>query len=357
MTCRALELAARGAGQVSPSPLVGCVIVSGGGEIVGEGTYVYKNVTHAEVIALSAAGENARGATAYVSLEPHSHHGRTPPCTEALIEAGIKRVVCPVEDPNPLVSGKGFERLREAGVEVLSGLLRDEAAKLNEKFFCWHKNRRPFVHLKSAVSLDGKIATRTGDSKWITSEESRLKSQELRAEYDAILVGSGTVAADNPSLTDRTGRERHRPLVRVILDSNLSTDPTSAVLLRAEDHLTLFFGDKTAESRKATLEEKGAEVELIDGGPRDLNAVLSALYDRGITSVLVEGGSEVSAAFLGSGLVDKVTYFIAPVLIGGRQAPTAIGGEGPERLADAMRLRDVEVSRSGIDVVVTGYPA
>ncbi|KXJ99181.1 MAG: 5-amino-6-(5-phosphoribosylamino)uracil reductase, partial [Acidobacteria bacterium OLB17] len=220
---RALELAARGVGNVSPNPLVGCVIVDKDGAVAGEGFYTYDGVVHAEQIALAAAGERARGGTAYVSLEPHSHHGRTEPCTEALIEAGVARVVCPVEDPNPLVSGKGFARLQEAGVAVAVGLLGREASVLNEKFICWHKKNRPFVHLKLAASLDGRISLSSSVSTYLTGEAARERVQRLRHEHDAILVGGTTVAVDDPKLTDRSGLSRRRKLVRVVLDGHLAT--------------------------------------------------------------------------------------------------------------------------------------
>ncbi|HYK21584.1 MAG TPA: bifunctional diaminohydroxyphosphoribosylaminopyrimidine deaminase/5-amino-6-(5-phosphoribosylamino)uracil reductase RibD, partial [Pyrinomonadaceae bacterium] len=217
MMARALELAKKGVGQVSPGPLVGCVIVSPAGEIIGEGYYLFETVRHAETIALDLAGEKARGGTAYVSLEPHAHHGRTPPCTDALIAAGIKRVVAPIEDLNPQVSGKGFAHLRASGIVVQSGLLRDEAAQVNEAYLHYMSTGRPFVHLKLAVSLDGKIATRTRDSRWITGPESRARSHELRHEYDAILVGGGTATTDDPLLLDGSGLPRRRPLVRIVL--------------------------------------------------------------------------------------------------------------------------------------------
>src|SRR6266568_4125668 len=224
---RALELAVRGIGQVSPGPLVGTVIVAESGEIVGEGFYTYDQVMHAETVALKKAGGRAPGATAYVSLEPHAHHGRTPPCTEALIKAGIKRVVAPIEDPNPQVSGRGFAHLREAGIEVCTGLMADEASRLNEAYIHFMHTGRPFVHLKMAVSLDGKVATRTGDSRWITGEEARARVHELRNRYDAILVGSGTVRADDPQLTDRSGKKRRRPLVRIVIDQCLQLSSES----------------------------------------------------------------------------------------------------------------------------------
>ncbi|QQS43150.1 MAG: bifunctional diaminohydroxyphosphoribosylaminopyrimidine deaminase/5-amino-6-(5-phosphoribosylamino)uracil reductase RibD [Acidobacteriota bacterium] len=357
LTSRALELAAEGIGRVSPSPLVGCVIVSADGEIVGEGSYIFSEVTHAEIAALKQAGERARGGTAYVSLEPHAHHGRTPPCTEALVNAGIRRVVCPIEDPNPLVSGKGFEELRVAGVEVVTGILRGAAEKQNEKFICWHRNKRPFVHLKTAMSLDGKTATVSGDSKWITSVEARAEGQRLRYEYDAILVGAQTIAADDPSLTDRTGGPRDRGLLRVVLDSGLRTSGESVIVATAEDHPTLFIAQDPDPAKAEEFRSKGAEVAVVESGPRNPRAVLGELYRRRITSVLVEGGASVAGSFVDSGLVDKFTFFIAPVVIGGNDAPIAVGGDGVERVADVFRLKDITVEHVGPDLMITGYPA
>src|SRR5947199_10008058 len=233
MMRRALELAARGIGQGSPSPLVGCVIASKEGEVVGEGFFLYDEIRHAETIALEQAGAKARGATAYVTLEPHAHQGRTPPCTQALIRAGIKRVVLPIEDPNPLVSGKGFAELRAAGVKVETGLLEREATKLNEAYIHAMRTGQPFVHLKLACSLDGKIATRAGDSRWITGKESRARVHELRHQYDAILIGAGTARADNPLLTDRLEVPRRRPLMRVVLDERLTLSPQSNLAMTA----------------------------------------------------------------------------------------------------------------------------
>src|ERR1051325_4693638 len=221
MMQRALALAARGVGQVSPGPLVGTVIVDPHQQIAGEGFYLFDQIKHAETVALEQAGDKARSATTYVSLEPHSHQGRTAPCTDALIKAGIKRVVAPIEDPNPKVSGRGFAHLRAAGVEVHTGVMADEAARLNEPYIHFMRTGRPFVHLKMAVSLDGKVATATGDSRWITGEESRARVHELRHQYDAIMVGGRTVRADDPLLTDRSGRQRRRPLVRVVIEQYL----------------------------------------------------------------------------------------------------------------------------------------
>lgn len=356
MMRRALELAARGAGQVSPGPLVGCVVVSPGGDVVGEGFYVYEQVRHAETVALEQAGERARGATAYVSLEPHAHQGRTPPCTEALIKAGVARVVAPIEDPNPLVSGSGFAALRAAGLEVQTGLLEREAARLNEAYIHSIRNARPFVHLKLATSLDGKIATRTNDSRWITGAESRARVQELRHQSDAILVGAGTLQADDPLLTDRSNRPRRKPLVRVVLDERLCLSPESQLARTAHEVPTLVFAAEGAnDAAVAALSGQGVEVIKDAGRGRDLRRVLGQLHERSIRSVLVEGGAQVAGAFLDAGLVDKVSFFVAPLIIGGRDAPTAIGGLGAEKLADAVNLQDVEVIHHGRDIEVTGY--
>lgn len=351
MMRRALELAARGVGLTSPGPLVGCVITNGDG-IVGEGFYDYENVKHAETIALEQAGADARAGTAFISLEPHAHHGRTPPCTEALIKAAIKRVVAPIEDANPKVSGRGFAHLRAAGVEVGTGLLANEANRLNEAYIHFMQTGRPFVHLKLAVSLDGKIATRTGDSRWIAGEESRSGAHDLRHRYDAILVGSGTVVTDDPLLSDRSGKPRRRPLVRVVLDERrrLPTDSQLSQTARETPVLLCTSGD--AETPE--LEKLG--VELIHEDSRDLAAMLTELGKREIQSLLVEGGGTVAGAFLDAGLISKVTFFVAPMIIGGRDAPGSVAGVGAEKIADAFQLEDVEIVQRGRDVEITGYP-
>jgi diaminohydroxyphosphoribosylaminopyrimidine deaminase/5-amino-6-(5-phosphoribosylamino)uracil reductase len=356
MMRRALEVAGRGSGQVSPSPLVGCIIVAAGGEIVGEGCYIYKDIIHAEAIALNQAGIRAKGGTAYVSLEPHSHFSKTPPCTEALLNAGIKRVVAPVEDPNPLVAGKGFEFLRQKGIEVVTDILKNEAEKQNEKYIHWHKSGKPFVHLKMAISLDGRIATRTGDSRWITGEKSRARVQEIRHEYDAILVGANTVVVDNPQLSDRSGNARRRPLVRVVLDNSLRISLNSQIVLTAKDAPTIVFTDNTDEEKISDLRSEGVEVFYLAEGGRNLFGVLQELGKREIQSVLVEGGAEVAGSFYDAKLIDKVTFFIAPLVIGGKDAPTAIGGQGAQQLSSAMRLKDVEITNYGEDLEITGYP-
>ena len=356
MLWRTLDLASKGVGQVSPNPLVGCVIVSEKGEIVGEGTYTYEDVTHAEVIALKKAGYKARGGTAYVSLEPHAHHGRTPPCTDALINAGIKRVVAPIEDPNPLVSGKGFDVLRENKIEVVTGILKWEAEKRNEKFIHWHKMGRPFVHLKMATSLDGKIATRTGDSKWITGQESLKRAHEMRHEHDAILIGANTADIDNPSLTDRSGKERRRKLLRVVLDNSLKISPSSKLVLTAKDIPTIVFTDSNDENRIGALSDEGVDIVQIAEGGRNLQGVLQELGKRKIQSVMVEGGAEVAGSFCDTKLADKISFFIAPLIIGGKNAQTSIGGQGSKVLSNSMKLNDVQVYRNGKDIEYTAYP-
>ncbi|MFN2412426.1 MAG: bifunctional diaminohydroxyphosphoribosylaminopyrimidine deaminase/5-amino-6-(5-phosphoribosylamino)uracil reductase RibD, partial [Pyrinomonadaceae bacterium] len=355
-TRRALDLARSGVGLVSPNPLVGCVIVSSDGETVGEGTYIYDDVTHAEVIAIEQAGVRARGGTAYVSLEPHAHHGKTPPCTEALINAGIKRVVAPIEDPNPLVSGKGFARLQEAGIEVVTGILADGAARLNEKFCVWHREKRPFVHLKLAMSLDGRVAIRRSVSTRLSGNAAVARVHEFRHEHDAILIGSNTAVTDNPSLTDRSGRSRHRPLVRIVLDNRLRLSLDSTLAMTARETPTLIFTNCINAALAANLREKGVEVAHIKGGARNILLVIDDLRKREIQSVLVEGGTDVAGAFIDAQIVDKVTFIYTPMIIGGSDAPAAIGGYGAKALSDAVRLKNVEVISHGEDIEITGYP-
>lgn len=354
MTRRALDLASEGIGLVSPNPLVGCVIISASGEVVGEGTYIYDNVIHAEAIALEQAGERARGATAYVSLEPHAHHGKTPPCTDVLINAGIKRIVAPIEDPNPLVSGKGFQQLHDNGVEVVTGLLANEAAKHNEKFCVWHRKKRPFVHLKLAMSLDGRISLKNSVSTVLSGEAALERVHELRHEHDAILVGGNTAFVDNPSLTDRSGRKRRRKLVRVILDNRLQLRANSTLADTANDFPTVVISNSDNQKRIDELSKKG--VEIVRENARDLRAVLEHLRSREIQSVLVEGGTQIAGAFVDVRLVDKLTFIIAPIVIGGDEAPVAIGGTGAETISIAMKLTDIDVRRHGEDIEITGYP-
>ncbi len=355
-TRRALDLAEAGVGLVSPNPLVGCVIVSADGEVVGEGTYTLDGVVHAEAIALEQAGERARGGTAYASLEPHDHHNKTPPCTEALINAGIKRVVCPIEDPNPLVSGRGFAHLRSAGIEVVIGILAEEAERLNEKFICWHTKQRPFVHLKMAMSLDGRISVDDSVSTALSGDVARERVQDLRHEYDAILIGGNTAAVDNPSLTDRSGKLRRRPLVRVVLDNRLQLPLNSSLVTTAGEVPTIVFTNSRDAGKKAKLQTRGVEVIELEMGGRDLAGVLEELKKREIQSVLVEGGTEIAGGFCDARLIDKITFIAAPLIIGGREAPTAVGGAGADSIADAMKLRRMSISQLGDDIEITGYP-
>lgn len=354
---RALELAAIGTGLVSPSPLVGCVIVSANDEVVGEGAYIKDDVTHAEVIALRQAGDKATGGTAYVSLEPHDHHGKTPPCSEALINAGIKRVVTPIEDPNPLVSGKGFERLRNAGVEVVTGILREEAIKQNEKFICWHTKGRPFVHLKLAMSLDARISLKNSVSTALSGEAARARVQEIRHEHDAILVGGTTAAIDDPSLTDRSGKLRRRPLTRVVLDNSLRLPLDGKLALTANEIPVIVLTNCIDMEKVRPLQNKGVEIIALDGGARNLVGVLEELKNRDIQSVLVEGGTAVAGAFVEAKLVDKVTFIISPIIIGGPNAPLAIGGKGAETLQDALKISDIQIHKFDDDIEITGYPS
>jgi diaminohydroxyphosphoribosylaminopyrimidine deaminase/5-amino-6-(5-phosphoribosylamino)uracil reductase len=355
MMARALELAANGVGRVSPGPLVGCVIVDSSGEVAGEGFYVYEDVKHAETMALQQAGDRARGGCAYVSLEPHAHHGRTAPCTDSLIAAGIKRVVAPIKDLNPRVSGKGFEHLRAAGVAVHTGLLAPEAERLNEKYLHYMRTGLPFVHLKLAVSLDGKIATRTGDSRWVAGPESRARAHELRHEYDAILVGAGTVAVDDPLLTDRSGHPRRLPLVRVVLDEAFKISPQSQLVKTAmQTPVIVFTGSGADADCIQRFEAQG--LEIVRSNSRDVLSVLKELGSRSIRSVLVEGGAAIAGNFVDAKLINKATFFVAPKIVGGRDAPSAVGGAGIDRMADALELQDVEIIRRGRDVEITGYP-
>src|SRR5207302_7169953 len=298
----ALELAARGIGLVSPGPLVGCVIIDERQQTVGEGFYVYDEVKHAETIALEQAGESARGATAYVSLEPHAHQGRTPPCTDALIKAGIKRVVAPIEDPNPKVFGRGFAHLREAGVEVCMGVMAAEASLLNEAYIHFMRTGRPFVHLKMAVSLDGKVAAVSGDSRWITGEQARARVHELRHQCDAIMIGGRTARSDDPMLTDRSGKKRRRPLVRVVIEQYLRVSPESQLARTTDAGPVLIFacGDPDMDEL-AALQSRGVEVIAQDSA-LDLPNVLDELGKRSIQSVLIEGGPFLAALLLEAGL-------------------------------------------------------
>ncbi|WP_333871245.1 bifunctional diaminohydroxyphosphoribosylaminopyrimidine deaminase/5-amino-6-(5-phosphoribosylamino)uracil reductase RibD [Desulforamulus putei] len=353
----ALELAAKARGRTSPNPMVGAVVVKDG-EVVGKGFHARAGSAHAEVVALADAGEKARGATVYVTLEPCCHHGRTGPCTEALLKAGVKRVVAAMTDPNPLVAGKGLAVLREAGVEVQSGLLQEEALRLNEVFIKYITTKRPFVVLKAATSLDGKIATAAGESKWITGHSAREYGHRLRDIYDAILVGVNTILADDPSLTARLPEGRGKDPVRIIVDSAARTPTAAKVLTQlSAAHTIIATTDRAPVERRASLMAAGAEVMVVPGeGSRvDFVKLMEMLGEKEITSVLIEGGGQVNGAALAAGIVDKVAWFLAPKIIGGDAAPGPVRGEGIASLQDAIKLYDVSVERLGEDILVTGY--
>jgi diaminohydroxyphosphoribosylaminopyrimidine deaminase/5-amino-6-(5-phosphoribosylamino)uracil reductase len=357
---RALELARATEGLASPNPQVGCVLVANSGgadDVVGEGAHIYDNFDHAEIVALKQAGARARGATAYVTLEPCSHHGRTGPCAEALVLAGIKRVVAATVDPNPRVSGEGLRRLRDAGVEVTVGALEREARGVNDSFARWVRTRKPLVTLKAAVSADGMIAPANRERRrpvWITGGEAREQVQRLRHAADAVLTGIGTVLADDPLLTDRSGIARRRPLLRVVLDARLRL-PLDAQLVKTAESDVLIFCDSAADaSRAAALEAAGVEVVRVEGkdGRLDLDVMLGMLGERKILSVLLECGSELNAAFLAARLVDKAIAFHSKKLIGADGVPFARGFGPPEELE--RQMHDTVRSRFGENECVSG---
>jgi diaminohydroxyphosphoribosylaminopyrimidine deaminase / 5-amino-6-(5-phosphoribosylamino)uracil reductase len=349
---RALQLASQGEGWVNPNPLVGAVVVQGS-KIVGQGYHARFGGPHAEVMALEEAGEAARGATLYVTLEPCCHHGKTPPCTDRILEAGVRRVVYAMDDPNPKVCGQGAATLRTAGIDVRSGLLREAAEQQNEIFRTYITQQRPFIHLKLAVSLDGRIATRTGDSKWITGEAARLRAHELRRRHAAILVGVHTARCDDPRLDVRhVPGPSPRP---VVLDPAGET-PLSSKLLGG-GRRPVVVTDTMRPDKEETLTSRGVDVwrvETSTAGCFRLDLLLRRMHREGIDSVLVEGGGETAASFIEAGLVDRVTLFLAPRILGGTAAIPAIGGVGVSRVADAVRLCDLAVEWLGDDLLYTG---
>ena len=360
---RALRLAARAYGDTSPNPLVGALLMKRG-EIIGQGWHHGAGRPHAEIEALRDAaehGHSARGATLYVTLEPCSTHGRTPPCTEAIITAGIKRVVVAATDPNPQHAGRGFKLLRDAGVEVVTGIRAEEATRLNESFNHWIVHRTPFVLVKAAMTLDGKIATRTGASKWITGAESRAFAMKLRRGVDAILVGVNTVLADNPALSVRkvSGHGFRvsglRPPLRIVLDSQARTPLTAHLVTDALTPRTIIVVTKTAPARRVAALGKRVRVEVApvrDGGV-DLRWLLKKLGAENVTSLLVEGGGEVNASFLLGGLAQRVAFFYAPKIIGGRDARKGVAGAGISDLQDALQLSEVGYRFLGADLLLT----
>ncbi len=349
---RALELAARGRLGSSPNPMVGAVVLDAAGELAGEGWHARWGGPHAEVEALRAAGERARGGTLYVTLEPCSHHGKTPPCTEAVLNAGIRRVVIAMPDPNPTAEGGG-RCLAEAGLELVWDVERDAAEQLNRRWLTWARVRRPWITLKAAISMDGRIATKTGESQWITGEAARHRSLELREEHDAILVGVGTVLADDPLLTRRLDLNPVDRFHRVVLDSALKTPPDAQLVNRRPEEAILIHTASAQQERQEALRARGVrlmEVRQDSRGRCDLEAALRALAALPVASVLVEGGAEVLGSFVDSGLCDEAVFFIAPLLVGGREAPCAVAGNGVTRLTEALRLRLESVEIVGGDV-------
>jgi diaminohydroxyphosphoribosylaminopyrimidine deaminase/5-amino-6-(5-phosphoribosylamino)uracil reductase len=348
---RALRIAARGRGAVEPNPMVGCVIARDG-RVVGEGYHRKFGDDHAEVEAIRAAGSDVSGATVYVTLEPCSHFGKTPPCADTLIRAGVKRVMAAMGDPGPHVHGKGFRKLRRAGIGVACGLMEQEARRLNGAYLKRVACGRPWVILKWAQSLDGKIATRTGDSQWISSEKSRRRVHRIRGCVDAIIVGVGTVVADDPELTCRFGRRR-RIATRVVLDPKLRTPMTARVVATGADVPTILVaGVQAARSPKAKKIESNS-VEVLGIPSRrsglDLGRLLDKLGRRGMSNVLVEGGAKTVSAFIESGLADEALVFVSRRIIGGEDAPSAVGGRGPAHVAKALVPVASKLVRSGDD--------
>ena len=368
----ALELARQGIGLASPNPYVGAVITDARGEIVGTGTYTYDGLKHAEVLALKQAGPKAPGGTLYINLEPCSHQGRTPPCADAVIAAGIHRVVASMQDPNPQVSGRGFEKLRAAGVHVEIGRLEEQARRLNESFARYIRHHVPLVTLKAAMTLDGKIApppaetserTRGGFAgNWITSETARAHVHELRHQHDALLVGVGTILADDPLLTDRSGLPRRRPLLRVIVDSRLRLPLESrlvASVTSTKQNDVLVFCSRGDAAKKSQLEQNGIRVEQLpaatpDGRP-DMSAILHRLGEMEITSLMIEGGATVNGTALAAGVVDKVFLYYAPKILAGTGSIPFAAGVGFPRISEAVQVKPTQLHRFGEDFAVEGY--
>jgi diaminohydroxyphosphoribosylaminopyrimidine deaminase/5-amino-6-(5-phosphoribosylamino)uracil reductase len=351
---RALDLARRGTALAHPNPIVGAVLVRNG-KVVGEGFHDYDRRDHAEIVALKKAGKKARGATLYVSLEPCCTTGRTGPCTTAIVTAGIKRVVAAMRDPNPAVSGRGLEELRRAGIEVTCGVSEEEAQAANEDFACWVQTKRPLVTLKTALTLDGQISQRAGSVTWITSEESRKAVQLLRHKADALLTGIGTVLADDPRMTDRTGEPRRRKLLRVIVDSRLRLPLRSEIVKSAQNDVVVFTTESTDSPRAHALQRAGVEVVRV--APRrgrvNLEAVIRQLGNREILNVLLEAGAGLNGAALEASIVDKMILFYAPKIMGTGGVPMA---RIPSRwFPKSPALQNLKLEKSGPDFAVTGY--
>lgn len=352
----ALDLAASAKGKTNPNPLVGAVIVKDG-SIVGTGLHRKAGEPHAEVHAFRMAGEHAKDATLYVTLEPCSHFGKTPPCANLVKESGVKRVVVAMQDPNPSVAGRGIKLLRDAGIDVEVGVLEQQARRLNERFIHNMLTARPFVISKFAMTLDGKIATYSGHSQWITGEEARANVHELRDEVDAILVGVGTVLKDNPALTTRLKKRTGKNPIRIVLDRELRT-PLDAQIVQTDTAKTIIVTAKGQQQKASAFENLGVELLYVPVIDRklDLNTMLDELYKRGITDLLVEGGGEVNASFLRHGLIQKFLVYVAPKVLGGRNSITPFTGDDIETIDAAMLLQFAEVDKLGEDLRITAYP-
>ncbi len=352
---RALEIAERGRGRTSPNPLVGAVIVKDG-EIVGEGYHAYAGGPHAEISALEEAGPKARDSVLYVTLEPCNHYGKTPPCARRIVEERVRRVIYATEDTNPDVKGGGAEFLRKARVEVLRGPYSQIAKRQNESYFKSVVTGIPFVTLKMGLSLDGKVATWAGKSKWITSDESRREVQRMRAASDAVVVGIGTVLSDDPLLIPRTDDAPAKKPLRVIVDSNCRIPPSSKVLNQGDAPTVVAVTELSPPKRTREIEKRGAEIIYAGVGEKvDLKALLGALASRGVRSVLLEGGPTLASSFLKERLIDKIVFFTAPIVLGGRKALGPFEGEGAKEIEDAYRFRIDTVAASGNDLKLIAY--
>lgn len=354
----AMRLARKAKGFTSPNPCVGAVVVKEG-KIVGQGFHTACGKPHAEVEAINDAGDQARNATIYVTLEPCNHFGKTPPCTHKIIQAGIKKVVVGCKDPNPFVSGGGIEHLEQNGIEVVSGVMENEACQLIEEFIWYIQNdKAPFVTLKCAATLDGRIATSCGDSQWITNDASRAYAHQIRHESDAILIGSGTLHADNPSLTARIKGKDTKDPARIVLDRALTIKEDAILLNLLSDAPTVIVtGPDVSASKKERLEKKGVQFLTVGLKPPglDLNELMIKLKQMCIQSVLIEGGGMVAGSALKAGIVNKVIYFIAPKILGGDDGIPVFRGQGPEKINDAFELKDTSVTPFGSDILVQGY--
>jgi diaminohydroxyphosphoribosylaminopyrimidine deaminase/5-amino-6-(5-phosphoribosylamino)uracil reductase len=351
---RALALAARGRGSAEPNPLVGAVVLSADGQLAGEGWHERFGGAHAEVNAFAAAGERARGGTLYVTLEPCCHWGKTPPCTEAVLRAGVRRVVAAMADPFPQVAGGGLTKLRDAGLEVTIGVCEAEALRLNAPYLKLLRTGRPWVIAKWAMTLDGKIATHSGDSKWISGEESRRRVHELRGRVDAVLVGRGTVVADDPLLAARPPGPR--VAARVVLTASGELPERCQLRSTARSSPVILFTKSGNEAKLADWAADGAEVVGLPAGDNgvSVDALLGELGRRRMTNVLVEGGAGVLGSFRDANAIDEAWVFVAPKLVGSQSAPSPVGGRGVERLADALPLAETTVERIGNDVLIVG---